>query len=101
VPRLFAIDITEQDTFKVDFSIMTTRTATHQPDTTAISLTRLLSRLEHTLLSPETDPKLRKSSYERTKVGAVGNLLDKASLYSPSSNSFQESRIRSIASLAP
>jgi hypothetical protein len=102
--RLFAIDITEQDTFKVfntDFSIMTTRTATHQPDTTAISLTRLLSRLEHTLLSPETDPNLRKSSYERTKVGAVGNLLDKASLYSPSSNGFQESRIRSITSLAP
>ena len=92
--RLFAIDITEQDTFKIcniDFSIMTTRTATHQPDTTAISLTRLLSRLEHTLLSPEADPHLRKSSYERTKVGAVGNLLDKASLYSPSSNSFQES----------
>ncbi|OCL01063.1 uncharacterized protein K441DRAFT_600179 [Cenococcum geophilum 1.58] len=49
---------------------MTTRTATHQLDTTAISLTRLLSRLEHTLLSPEADPNLRKSSYERTKVGA-------------------------------
>ena len=90
---LFAIDITEQDTFifNIDFSIMTTRTATHQQDTTAISLTRLLSRLENTLLSPEADPSLRKSSYERTKVGAVGNLLDKASLYNPPSNSFQES----------
>jgi len=40
------------------------------PDTTAISLQRLLSRLEHTLLSPDADTNLRNSSYDRTKVGA-------------------------------
>lgn len=48
--------------------------AAHQPDPTLISLARLLDRLQHTLLSTDADPKLRTSSFERTKVGAVGNL---------------------------
>ncbi|KAI9840608.1 MAG: hypothetical protein M1837_001504 [Sclerophora amabilis] len=45
------------------------------PDPNAINLTRLLSRLEAVILAPEfgTDSRrLRKSSYERAKVGAVG-----------------------------
>ncbi|KAL1637709.1 hypothetical protein SLS58_009135 [Diplodia intermedia] len=42
----------------------------HQPDPTQISLTRLLDRLQTALLSPHADPKLRTSSFERTKVGA-------------------------------
>ncbi|KAL0254552.1 hypothetical protein SLS55_010029 [Diplodia seriata] len=42
----------------------------HQPDPTQISLTRLLDRLQTALLSPHADPKLRSSSFERTKVGA-------------------------------
>ncbi|KAK7704564.1 hypothetical protein SLS57_010442 [Botryosphaeria dothidea] len=42
----------------------------HQPDPTLISLTRLLDRLQRALLSPDADPKLRTSSFERTKVGA-------------------------------
>lgn len=46
----------------------------HQPDPTQISLTRLLDRLQTALLSSDADPKLRTSSFERTKVGAVGNL---------------------------
>jgi len=49
---------------------MATIVAPQSPDTTAISLHRILSRLEHTLLSPESDSNLRKSSYDRTKVGA-------------------------------
>ncbi|OCK84118.1 hypothetical protein K432DRAFT_389782 [Lepidopterella palustris CBS 459.81] len=48
---------------------MTSRSTLPQPDTASISLTRLLSRLEHTLLSSDASPRLRKSSYERTKVG--------------------------------
>ncbi|ORY09018.1 synaptobrevin [Clohesyomyces aquaticus] len=40
------------------------------PDITPINLNRLLSRLENTLLSPEAPSNLRKSSYERAKVGA-------------------------------
>ncbi|KAF2181995.1 DUF1771-domain-containing protein [Zopfia rhizophila CBS 207.26] len=40
------------------------------PHTTPENLNRLLSRLQHTLLSPDTSPYLRKSSYERAKVGA-------------------------------
>ncbi|KAB2577205.1 hypothetical protein DBV05_g4091 [Lasiodiplodia theobromae] len=42
----------------------------HQPDPTQISLTRLLDRLQTALLSSDADPKLRTSSFERTKVGA-------------------------------
>ncbi|KAK7509731.1 hypothetical protein IWZ03DRAFT_87267 [Phyllosticta citriasiana] len=43
----------------------------HQPDTTAISLARLLDRLERSLLSADAaDPQLRSSSHARTKVGA-------------------------------
>ena len=34
-----------------------------------ITLNRLLSRLEHTLLSADADPKLRYSQYERNRVG--------------------------------
>ncbi|KAF2658622.1 DUF1771-domain-containing protein [Lophiostoma macrostomum CBS 122681] len=40
------------------------------PDTTAINLERLLSRLEQTVLSPDASPALRKSSLERTRVSA-------------------------------
>ncbi|KAF2758321.1 hypothetical protein EJ05DRAFT_475652 [Pseudovirgaria hyperparasitica] len=40
------------------------------PDTTSINLERILSRLERTLLSSNSDPKLRRSGFERTKVGA-------------------------------
>ncbi|CAI6332379.1 unnamed protein product [Periconia digitata] len=39
------------------------------PDTTSINLTRLLSRLERTVLI-EPSPQLRKSSYQRARVGA-------------------------------
>lgn len=46
----------------------------HQPDATAISLARLLDRLDRSLLSPDADPQLRTSSHARTKVGAVGKL---------------------------
>ncbi|KAL1387649.1 hypothetical protein HDK64DRAFT_118372 [Phyllosticta capitalensis] len=42
----------------------------HQPDATAISLARLLDRLDRSLLSPDADPQLRTSSHARTKVGA-------------------------------
>ncbi|KAK8154603.1 hypothetical protein IWX90DRAFT_418515 [Phyllosticta citrichinensis] len=42
----------------------------HQPDATAISLARLLDRLERSLLSADADPQLRSSSHARTKVGA-------------------------------
>ncbi|MCJ1366824.1 hypothetical protein MMC16_005954 [Acarospora aff. strigata] len=44
--------------------------SSESPDTTAINLSSLLSRLEHSILSPEADPRLRHSSYERTRVGA-------------------------------
>ncbi|KAE9972938.1 hypothetical protein BLS_003818 [Venturia inaequalis] len=40
-----------------------------RPDPTQINLSRILTRLERTVLSPESDHDLR-SSYERTKVGA-------------------------------
>ncbi|KAF2278735.1 synaptobrevin [Westerdykella ornata] len=40
------------------------------PDTTAINLDRILSRLEQVLLSPESSSTLRKSSFERNRVGA-------------------------------
>ncbi|KAF2838399.1 hypothetical protein M501DRAFT_1005280 [Patellaria atrata CBS 101060] len=40
------------------------------PGPSSVNLNRLLSRLEHTLLSPDGDSNLRRSSYERTKVGA-------------------------------
>ncbi len=42
------------------------------PDATAVDLSRLLKRLDHTVLAPSADQSLRYSSYERTKVGAVG-----------------------------
>jgi len=41
-------------------------------DATAVDLSRLLTRLNHTVLSPNADHSLRFSSYERAKVGAVG-----------------------------
>jgi len=41
------------------------------PDPTAINLTRILDHLERALLSPDGDPQLRRSSFERTKVGTV------------------------------
>ena len=40
------------------------------PDIDAINLGRVLSRLEHKILS-DADPRLRTSSYERTKTSAV------------------------------
>ncbi|QDS72610.1 hypothetical protein FKW77_001666 [Venturia effusa] len=40
-----------------------------RPDPNEINLSRILTRLERTVLSPESDQKLR-SSYERTKAGA-------------------------------
>ncbi|KAI9687682.1 MAG: hypothetical protein M1820_010388 [Bogoriella megaspora] len=43
---------------------------TQAPDPTAINLTRLLSRLEQTLLSPDAEEHFGRSSYERTRVGA-------------------------------
>ncbi|KAH9866140.1 hypothetical protein J1614_008704 [Plenodomus biglobosus] len=50
---------------------MTTRTRSPSgfPDPTSINLNRLLSRLEHIVLA-EPSPQLRKSSYERARVGA-------------------------------
>lgn len=41
------------------------------PDTTAISLARLVSRLEQKVLSPENEPTLVRSEYERAKANAV------------------------------
>lgn len=46
------------------------RSPSQQYDPTAVNLNRLLSRLEHVLLSPESSPNLRKSSLERARVGA-------------------------------
>jgi hypothetical protein len=44
------------------------------PDPTAINLARLLARLQKTLLQPDnaTEQRLRTSSYERSRVDAVG-----------------------------
>ncbi len=44
---------------------------THVPDPTAINLSSLLSRLEHTLLAPDAKSRARTSSYERARIGAV------------------------------
>lgn len=43
------------------------------PDPTAINLTRLLARLQKTLLHPDTatEQRLRTSIYERSRVDAV------------------------------
>lgn len=43
------------------------------PDHTSLNLTRLISRLQNTLLQPdaETARRLRASGFERRKVGAV------------------------------
>ncbi|KAF2014921.1 hypothetical protein BU24DRAFT_224447 [Aaosphaeria arxii CBS 175.79] len=46
------------------------RSPSQYPDTTTINLNRLLSRLEHILLSPEASPNLQNSSLERKRVGA-------------------------------
>ncbi|KAF2867604.1 hypothetical protein BDV95DRAFT_581346 [Massariosphaeria phaeospora] len=46
-----------------------TRSPSGYPDSTPINLGRLLSRLEHIVLT-EPSPQLRKSSYERARVGA-------------------------------
>ncbi|MCJ1251423.1 hypothetical protein MMC30_008656 [Trapelia coarctata] len=40
------------------------------PDIDAINLSRVLSRLEHKILSSSADPHLKTSSYERTKTSA-------------------------------
>ena len=40
-------------------------------DIASINLERLLERLEHKILSPEADPRLLHSSYERAKASAV------------------------------
>ncbi|KAI9783753.1 MAG: hypothetical protein M1835_003738 [Candelina submexicana] len=39
-------------------------------DSTAIDLIGLLSRLEHTLLSPDANPRARTSSFDRARIGA-------------------------------
>jgi hypothetical protein len=44
-------------------------------DTTSINLTRILSRLERTILSADSDPQIRKSSFERAKASAVRKTL--------------------------
>ena len=50
---------------------------TQPSDIASINLTRLLSRLEHKILSSEPDPRLRLSSYERAKTSAVRTHLGK------------------------
>ena len=44
-------------------------------ETDVVNLSRALSRLEHKILSSSADPRLKKSSYERTKTSAVSLLL--------------------------
>jgi hypothetical protein len=44
-------------------------------DVAAIDLRRVLSRLEHKVLSPDADPRLLHSSYERTQTAAVSIAL--------------------------
>lgn len=52
---------------------LTTYPATTDPsDLAALSLSRLVTRLEHNLLSPNADLKsLRRSEYQRMRVSAV------------------------------
>ena len=40
-------------------------------DVAAIDLERILQRLDHKVLSPEADPQLQHSSYERSKTRTV------------------------------
>jgi hypothetical protein len=47
----------------------------HASDPSEINLSRLLSHLEHVLLSPDADPELLRSSYERNKVSAVRTIV--------------------------
>jgi hypothetical protein len=56
-----------------------------RPDSTAINLSRILTRLERTVLLPESDQGL-KSSYERTKVGAVRIKISNLSGYPRTGN---------------
>jgi hypothetical protein len=65
------------------------------PDTTAIDLTRMLDRLQKTLVTPDsaTETKLRASSYEREKVGVVG----RATLYTESLLIIAESRACAVS----
>ena len=44
-------------------------------DVAAIDLGRVLSRLEHKILSADADPRLLRSSYERTKTSTVSIAL--------------------------
>lgn len=44
-------------------------------DVAAIDLGRVLSRLEHKVLSADADPRLLHSSYERTQTAAVSIAL--------------------------
>lgn len=46
----------------------------HQQDLTSLHLTRLLSRLEPAILSPNGNPRLRTNKYDRAKVGAVSEI---------------------------
>lgn len=50
----------------------TTSSNAQAADPAAISLTRLLNHLEESLLSPNADPSLRTSNYNRTKLSSVG-----------------------------
>jgi hypothetical protein len=71
------------------------RSPSGYPDTTAINLSRLLSRLEQILLFPEASQALRKSSFERARVSAVRCQSFLALSYSLTSGFITECRIRS------
>jgi len=45
---------------------------THASEPSQINLSRVLSHLDRVLLSPDANPELLRSSYERNRVGAVG-----------------------------
>ena len=61
------------------------------PDITAIDLNRVLSRLEHKILS-SPDPRLQYSSYERTKTSAVCTITASIRPH-PTNPQFPEPRI--------
>ena len=57
-------------------------TGARAPDPTSLNLTRLISRLQNTLLDPdaETSHRLRASGFDRRKVGAVSSCDGRMSL---------------------
>jgi len=60
---------TQQKSFKTRGRIHTYIQRTMEPSSQTVTLNRLLQRLDHTLLSPDADPRLRHSQYERNRVG--------------------------------